>query len=102
MDDMLAQDLPCLRKRLSIMALVSLLPALLAGGATAATGQADATRVATGLVTLYDFAQGSGEVVPDVSAAGSPLDLVIADTTAVCCLSGVRLITRSAVGSNSS
>ncbi|RKX32780.1 MAG: hypothetical protein DRP71_11545, partial [Verrucomicrobia bacterium] len=46
------------------------------------------TRVTTGLVVLYDFATGAGDVVPDISGVGSPLDLAIGDQAAVTWLPG--------------
>jgi hypothetical protein len=45
-------------------------------------------RVTAGLVALYDFATGSGNVVADVSGIGSPLDLTIDDLGAVTWLPG--------------
>jgi hypothetical protein len=49
------------------------------------TPDADAgppTHVTAGLLVLYDFEQGSGDVVSDVSGVGDPLDLLIADPAA--------------------
>ena len=49
------------------------------------TPDADAgppTHVTAGLLVLYDFEQGSGDVVSDVSGVGDPLDLLIADPVA--------------------
>ena len=46
------------------------------------TPDADAgppTHVTAGLLVLYDFEQGSGDVVSDVSGVDDPLDLLIAD-----------------------
>lgn len=36
-------------------------------------------RVRDGLLALYDFEQGSGDMVPDVSSVGEPMDLEILD-----------------------
>lgn len=40
-------------------------------------------RVTAGLVALYTFREGAGDTVRDVSGAGAPLDLAVADTTGV-------------------
>lgn len=40
-------------------------------------------RVSSGLCVLYTFEEGSGTIVEDVSGVGDPLDLTIADPTAV-------------------
>ncbi len=56
----------------------------------------DKSRVTAGLVVLYDFAAGSGSVVPDVSGVGSPLDLEIGNTGAVTWLPGGGLSLDSA------
>lgn len=45
-------------------------------------------RVTDGLVVLYAFDEGAGDLVPDVSGAGPSLDLRIADTGAVTWLPG--------------
>ena len=45
-------------------------------------------RVTDGLVALYDFSDGSGTVVSDVSGVGTALDLSIPDATAVQWLAG--------------
>jgi len=45
-------------------------------------------RVTAGLVVLYDFAPGEGDLVPDVSGVDSPLDLEIVDPGAVTWLPG--------------
>ncbi len=42
-----------------------------------------AQRVTDGLVVLYDFAEGAGTTVHDVSGVGSPMDLEISDLGAV-------------------
>jgi hypothetical protein len=45
-------------------------------------------RAKSGLVALYTFAEGDGEIVHDVSGSGDPLDLLIAPTTHVNWLNG--------------
>jgi hypothetical protein len=50
---------------------------------TAPGPAADARRTAAGLLVLYDFSAGNGNTVKDVSGAGKPLDLRIADPKAV-------------------
>ncbi len=63
-------------------------------------------RVTDGLVLLYDFNEASGTIVHDVSGVGTPLDLVILDTSRVRWLSdsnGLQLINPgSAIKSGSS
>ena len=53
-------------------------------GETGATSQ----RVSDGLVVLYDFQEGSGTRVRDVSGAGTPLDLSISNISAVGWIAG--------------
>jgi len=53
-------------------------------------------RVSEGLLALYDFAEGGGSVVADVSGVGSPLDLDITDPGAVTWLPGGGLSLDSA------
>jgi len=60
----------------------------IAGNPIAANSQATfayspQTRVADGLVVLYDFEEGTGAVVHDVGGYGTPLDLNIGDAGAV-------------------
>jgi hypothetical protein len=45
-------------------------------------------RITAGQVVLYTFAEGSGTTVYDVSGVGIPLDLTVADATAVTWLAG--------------
>ena len=60
--------------------------------------EAATNRVTQGIVALYDFAQGSGSTVPDVSGVGAPLDLLIQDPDAVKWLPGGGLaVTASTV-----
>ena len=61
------------------------------GGAQADSASSVASgpaRVTAGLVVLYDFAAGGGNIVPDVSGVGASLDLTIADPGAVTWLPG--------------
>ncbi|MDX2473516.1 MAG: FG-GAP-like repeat-containing protein [Candidatus Krumholzibacteria bacterium] len=51
-------------------------------------------RVETGIVSLWDFGSGPAATVYDVAPAGDPLDLVIADPTAV--IRGANALTLSA------
>ncbi|MBN1674762.1 MAG: FecR domain-containing protein [Kiritimatiellae bacterium] len=53
-------------------------------------------RVRAGLVLLYTFQEGRGDLVRDVSGAGRPLDLRIGDVSAVRWVSGGGLITERA------
>jgi hypothetical protein len=43
----------------------------------------EAGRITSGLIALYDFGEGSGGTVHDVSSVGTPLDLQIEDTSSV-------------------
>jgi VanZ family protein len=52
------------------------------------SGNASDNRAKSGLVALYTFAEGDGEIVHDVSGFGDPLDLLIAPTTHVNWLNG--------------
>ncbi len=45
--------------------------------------QSNSPRISEGLVALYTFAEGTGTTVRDVSGVGEPLDLTIANITAV-------------------
>ena len=61
----------------------------------------ETTRVSTNLQALYDFKVGSGNVVPDVSGMGAPLDLTIADESAVNWIpdGGLSVISETIIGS---
>jgi|GEM_PF-2703459 len=45
-------------------------------------------RVGSGLVALYDFSEGSGNIINDISGYGSPLNLVVSNPSNVSWLSG--------------
>jgi hypothetical protein len=49
----------------------------------ASGGLNDSDRITDGLLALYTFEEGSGEVVEDVSGVGTPLNLTIEDTSKV-------------------
>ncbi|MCA9147060.1 MAG: DUF1592 domain-containing protein, partial [Planctomycetales bacterium] len=48
-----------------------------------------------GLIVLYDFAQGSGQTVRDVSGVGTPLDLVIEKSSSVRWTNGALVVESS-------
>lgn len=52
-------------------------------------------RVATGLLALYRFTEGSGTVIRDVSGVGTPLDLNISNTSRVKWVEGGLAVTGS-------
>ena len=58
-----------------------------AGGSGGSTGDCSA-RVSSGLIAHYDFTEGSGIIVNDISGYGTPLDLVIANPANASWLSG--------------
>lgn len=53
------------------------------------------SRVGEGLLALYDFAEGSGAVVNDISDVGNPLNLTIGNTNAITWLDGALAVTGS-------
>lgn len=58
-------------------------------------------RISDGLIVLYTFDEGSGEIVRDNSGTGTPLDLTIADAAAVKWLGGSLELASPAVISSS-
>lgn len=54
-------------------------------------------RVTENVLALYDFAEGSGAVVRDISGVGTPLDLTIGDTNNIQWLDGALAVTGSNV-----
>jgi hypothetical protein len=55
---------------------------------TQQSSQTQSDRVTDGLIVLYDFQEGSGSTVYDMSGVGAPLDLTIADPANVTWLPG--------------
>jgi hypothetical protein len=69
-----------------------------AGGSSTATVTVTVgapPRVATGLQVRYDFDEGSGNTVTDVSGVGTPLNLTIQNTSAVTWLPGALSVNSS-------
>ena len=63
------------------------------GGAAGAGGTVvDPVRTTRGLQVLYTFDDDGGDTIADVSGVGAPLDLTIADTSAITWQSGSLLI----------
>lgn len=81
--NMLNRFLHCLKptsKRWPLSAVLLLLVGL--------TGTLQAQRVTDGLVVLYDFQEGAGSTIHDISGVGTAMDLTIADPSQVTWLAG--------------
>jgi hypothetical protein len=68
-----------------------------AGTCSAGVCQSLAGRVADGLVALYPFDEGTGDIVSDQSKVGTALDLTIGDPTAVTWQTGALTLDASTV-----
>lgn len=60
----------------------------------------DTERISTNLLAGYDFSEGAGDTVNDVSGVGSPLDLTITDSSQATWIADALVLEGTSIGSN--